>query len=126
MSNKLDHAIYNENTKVKVGDIFGAIWGKWEQNVAFFKVVNILSKRTVEVVEIGQKVVGEPKQHSWNVVPDSDKIIGEKFEVRFAAKRSDLLTELPPNPYFKFERVPGCSVKAEKIRDGEVFTVISY
>lgn len=64
---------------MKVGDIFKSTWGYDQTNVDFYVVTRITPKM-VELQECGTKRVGD--MTSWasdKVVPDPDRLMGEKF-----------------------------------------------
>ncbi|MCS7317576.1 MAG: hypothetical protein NZZ41_04590 [Candidatus Dojkabacteria bacterium] len=128
MSNKLNPITHNETSEVKIGDIFYVSYGKWERYVKFFKVTNILNEKEVKIIEIGQNIADEPKQHSWEVnsqevSPNPGEVIGNEF---LAQVSSDNPSSELSSPYLLFEWIPGQSEKAEKVREGETFTIMSF
>lgn len=64
---------------MKIGDIFKSTWGYDQTNVDFY-VVTRLTPKMVELQQCGLKTVGE--MTSWasdRVIPDPDRVFGEKF-----------------------------------------------
>lgn len=62
-------------TTLKVGDILQASWGYDQTNVDFYLVTKVVGTRTVELREIGSKVVSGAGSPCENVVPNPDVFI---------------------------------------------------
>ena len=58
---------------LKVGDILVSSWGYDQTNIDFFKVVKVVGKASVYLVELNTKVQGSSGQGYNKVVPGSDK-----------------------------------------------------
>lgn len=70
----------------KIGDILVNSWGYEQTNIEFYKVVNV-GRKTIDIIEIGQKAQeGSYQSHSMacNVVPIPEKILddGDKYTLR--------------------------------------------
>lgn len=76
---------------VKVGDIFERSWGYEQTNVDFYKVVELTKTgKSAKAIKIGQKLVKQTGFMSETVIPDPDKIIGEKPQtLRIKQYRND-------------------------------------
>lgn len=83
---KKKDAEVNASDFYRVDDIICNSWGFEQTNVNFYRVVRVLN-RSIEIVEIGGKVVeGSVYDHGMacEVIPNSDKIIdgGDKYLLR--------------------------------------------
>ncbi len=72
-------------TGYKIGDIFYSSWGYDQTNVNFYKVVGVKGKQTLELREIGSKVVSSDGGPSTHVIADEERFIGEKVYTRRAS-----------------------------------------
>ena len=72
-------------TTLKVGDIIYSSWGYEQTNVNFYKVIAVKGKQTVELREIGSKVVSSDGGSSTHVVADTERFINEKVLTRRAS-----------------------------------------
>lgn len=77
---------------VKVGDIFYTSWGYDQTNVNFYKVVSVRGKQTVELREIGSKIVstdGGPTTH----VTAEDRFINDKVLTKRVVENKVKITD---------------------------------
>lgn len=65
-------------TTVKVGDIFYTSWGYDQTNVNFYKVVSVKGRQTVELQEIGSKIVSTDGGPSTHVIADPKRLVKDK------------------------------------------------
>lgn len=65
-----------EERALEVGDILGASWGYEQTNVNYYKVIKLVGKTQVEVVEIG--MISEPTGNmQGKCIPDDSQTKGE-------------------------------------------------
>lgn len=76
---------------VELGDIFERSWGYDQTNVDFYKVIEITKTgKSAKVIKIGQKIFKENEFMSETVIPDPDKVTGEKVHTwRIKQYRND-------------------------------------
>jgi hypothetical protein len=75
--------------KLEVGTILRTSWGYDQTNVDFYKVVSIVSDKTVELIEIGRTDASKNSGYgsmAGHVVPDPDKEIGKSFRRRATSR----------------------------------------
>ncbi len=63
---------------LEVGDVLVASWGYEQTNVDYYLVTKLVGKRSVQLIEIGAKIV-DSGDMTGKCVPDLDKKIGEPF-----------------------------------------------
>lgn len=83
MSQKIRNNTHVKQTKtreLKVGSVLRASWGYDQTNLNFYKVISLIGKTMVEVVEIG--VISESDGLSGVCVPNPSDIIGEPMRRR--------------------------------------------
>lgn len=71
----------NVPCELKVNDILYTSWGYDQTNVEFYKVLEVIGKRKVKLIEIGYDLLADgPNGMSGKVFPEVLKEIGEPFE----------------------------------------------
>lgn len=95
----------NASDFYKIGDIICNSWGYEQTNIKFFKVVRV-NPKTIDVIEVGQKVVeGSHYSHGMacEVVPNIDVELTDKYTLR--VKSEGYLSN--PNSYYYMHRWNG-------------------
>jgi hypothetical protein len=67
--------------ELEIGDVLVASWGYEQTNIDYYKVVGLVGKATVELVEIGKDV----EATGWaqgKCIPDPNRVISEPFRRR--------------------------------------------
>lgn len=71
-------------TTFKIGDILYTSWGYDQTNINFYKVIGLKGKQTVELREIGSKIVSGTGGPTTHVVADPDRFISDKVLLKRA------------------------------------------
>ena len=69
-------------TTYKVGDILDASWGYDQTNVNFYLVTKVIGTRTVELREIGSKIISGAGSSYTEVMPVPDYILDDKTYIK--------------------------------------------
>jgi len=64
-----------------VGDVLYTSWGYEQTNVEFYKVISLVGKLSVEIVEIGRETIDDSSM-SGSCIPSLEVIIGEPMRKR--------------------------------------------
>jgi hypothetical protein len=79
---KAERAALDARNEYKVGDVLHYSWGFDQTQCQFYKVVSIIGKATLEIIEIcSTKVDQAANGMSCNLIPKPDEIFGEKLRV---------------------------------------------
>ena len=63
----------------KEGDVLYTSWGYEQTNIDYFKVLSLVGKSSIELVEIGKENIGDT---NGTCIPNPDKIVGKPIRKR--------------------------------------------